>query len=54
MPRAIEILTLTELAEAAVQLQYMNVVCIDNDWYERPDILREIDRRVMTGKITKG
>jgi hypothetical protein len=53
MARPVEILTMDELAEAAIQLQYMNVVCIDDDWYERYDVLREIDRRVMLGKVAR-
>lgn len=51
MPRAVEILTLDELAEAAIQLQYTNVARIDDGWYQRYEVLHEIDRRVMLGKV---
>lgn len=53
MRRAVETMTLDELADAAIQLQYMNVVLIDSDWYQRWEVLHEIDRRVMLGKVAR-
>jgi hypothetical protein len=51
--RPVELCTLDELAEIAIQMQYANVACLDNNWYERDEIFKEIDNRVRRGKVVQ-
>jgi hypothetical protein len=50
--RPVEILTFDELTELAIDMQYASVAVLENTWYEKAEVFKEIDNRVMHGKVT--
>jgi len=54
MSQAIETRTLDELAQLVFQLEYGGTVAtVDDQWYQKLEILLEIDRRVRYGLVVK-